>query len=641
MIHLPTHLATPRGTPHTHLVFSSAMSPVGAPLSADWRQFNYLMQMAGHEKVANKLHAKLITPWTPNAGATSRRSDAFGYTTMLAFDLDKIDTMDIDEVMSWCGGHDVLVHTTFSHGVDGLGCFRIYMLQDQELNAAEYKNVHAAVLRSLPELAARVDPTCADPGRCYFMPACPPERHHLAETRPSFGGNEVEVAKFLMNAGRSACAPQNAPMSPAALTQPAKSTAIAALMPPPATKGQRNQMLVSLAGRAYAKGYTPEALLPEAQDWGQRCTPPMDPAEVTVTIGSMWQTHTRNNPQQELRATLTDARPTAKYLLTAAELMALPPMEWCVRGVLPNRGLCSIYGASGSGKTFLAIHLALAIAFQGYWFGKHVSNAPVVYVALEGEAGISLRVQAWEKEHGLSAPANLRFVIRPVSLMEPGECDALAAEIVATVGQGTVIFIDTLNRAAPAADENTSADMGRVIESAKRLADAVLGLVILVHHSGKDAGRGMRGHSSLFAAMDAVVEVTRTKLGREWSIAKSKDSVDGAGQGFDLRSVNLGQDKWAMEVTSCVVVPAAPGRVMPTRPLRGEQQRVAHAAISRLLGDAQSSSKGEAARSAVEAAVAHVLTCEPKRRAERARALVTALLSAGHFAESNGHISNA
>ena len=33
------------------------------------------------------------------------------------------------------------------------------------------------------------------------------------------------------------------------------------------------------------------------------------------------------------------------------------------------------------------------------------------------------------------------------------------------------------------------------------------GLVLAIHHSGKDAGRGLRGHSSLHAALDAVIEV--------------------------------------------------------------------------------------------------------------------------------------
>jgi hypothetical protein len=74
---------------------------------------------------------------------------------------------------------------------------------------------------------------------------------------------------------------------------------------------------------------------------------------------------------------------------------------------------------------------------------------------------------------------------------------------------GGVLCLDTLNRAAPTADENSSRDMGEILEAAKRLQAATGGLVVLVHHTGKDSSRGLRGHSSLFAAMDAAVEVSR------------------------------------------------------------------------------------------------------------------------------------
>ena len=641
MMQFPPYIAELKGHAHHHLVFSSGKSPVGTPICVNWMQLNYWMQIAGHEKVREKLHAKLFSPWSPAEGEFGRKSDSFGYATMVVFDLDKIDTMDIDVVSSWCESNSVLVHTTFSHGVDGLGCYRIYMALDAPVNAKDYKVVHAAVLRTLPELSRRVDPTCADPARCYFMPSCPSERHYLAAMRPSLGGPVVEVGRFLQPVGIGQNAVQLVSQSPGGILSTVTTSAIAALMPPPAVQGQRNQTLTSLAGRAYAKGYTPEALQPEAELWGLKCTPPMDPKEVAATVQSMWQTHTRKNPPPAISTNVQHAQPSGKYLITAMELMALPPQDYCVRGVLPMRGLCSIYGASGSGKTFLALDIAFAIAFRTYWFGNPITNAPVVYVALEGEAGISQRVKAYEQHHGKQAPSNLRFVIRSVSLMEPGECDALGSEIVATVGRGTIIFIDTLNRAAPTADENTSADMGSVIEGAKRLADAVDGLVILIHHSGKDQSRGMRGHSSLFAAMDAVVEVTRTKLGRNWSIAKSKDSVDGDSHAFDLELVKLGFDKWGMDVTSCTVVQPIAARTVPRKPLKGEQQTKAYAAVLNLLGDALNCPMGVTTRTGAEAAVAKVLTCELKRRRERAKALVTALIQAGHFLESNGNISNA
>ena len=41
------------------------------------------------------------------------------------------------------------------------------------------------------------------------------------------------------------------------------------------------------------------------------------------------------------------------------------------------------------------------------------------------------------------------------------------------------------------------------------------------------AHKGARGHSSLFAALDGAVEVTRLVNSRSWSIAKAKDGEDG------------------------------------------------------------------------------------------------------------------
>lgn len=45
-------------------------------------------------------------------------------------------------------------------------------------------------------------------------------------------------------------------------------------------------------------------------------------------------------------------------LLTADELRDLPPLAWCVRGVLPAVGLAALFGPSSSGKSFLGFDLA-------------------------------------------------------------------------------------------------------------------------------------------------------------------------------------------------------------------------------------------------------------------------------------------
>lgn len=95
--------------------------------------------------------------------------------------------------------------------------------------------------------------------------------------------------------------------------------------------------------------------------------------------------------------------------------------------------------------------------------------------------------------------------------------------------------------------------MGLILEAAKKLQQITKGLVVIVHHSGKDASKGLRGHSSLYAAMDAVIEVAAMVISRYWRLAKSKEGRDGIRRGFRLAPRGLGYDADGEPVTSCVV----------------------------------------------------------------------------------------
>ena len=250
--------------------------------------------------------------------------------------------------------------------------------------------------------------------------------------------------------------------------------------------------------------------------------------------------------------------PVRFRLMTAGDLLRLPPVQWIVRGVLPRDGLAVVYGPSGSGKSFLVLDLLASVVDGRAWFGRKVRPVPVTYCALEGEAGLSQRMQAYQRRHGATAGAGMRFLTTAFDLLVAEDVESLAAAIGSAGVGGGVVVLDTLNRAAPGTDENSSQDMGRIIAACKHLQGLVGGLVVLVHHTGKDAAKGLRGHSSLFAALDAAVEVTRTEERRAWKLAKSKDGRDGDAEPFMLEQVELGQDGDGEPLNSCVVVRGEP-----------------------------------------------------------------------------------
>lgn len=352
-------------------------------------------------------------------------------------------------------------------------------------------------------------------------------------------------------------------------------------------------------------------------------------------------------------ADLLDApkAPQARYrLLTGADLLNSPPLQWLVRGAVPLNGLASIYGASGSGKSFLALDMCAAVADGNAWFGCRVSAAPVVYVALEGEHGFSQRVKAWRAHHARAIPDGLRFVMQPFDLRESDDIAELAYAVSASGGAGGLLVIDTLNRASGGADENSSADMGELINAAKTLQAQMGGTVLLVHHSGKDAAKGMRGHSSLHAALDAAIEVTRINDRREWHIAKSKDDGDGHTFPFRLQPVDIGTDEHGDRVTSCVVVPdespSIPRRALPPK---SGNMRVIWDALGELLRDAGDRRPPNAperlphGRPAVDlndaiSILRERLTCEGKRKTERAQQAFTGLQAKGLIAIDGGYV---
>jgi putative DNA primase/helicase len=325
-------------------------------------------------------------------------------------------------------------------------------------------------------------------------------------------------------------------------------------------------------------------------------------------------------------------------LLSVAELHAMPRMRWLIYSVLPEKGIAAVYGPSTSGKSFLTIDMVAAVAEQRDWFGYRIKkqDAQIVMVVLEAESGFRLRVEAWEAANERPFPSSVRFVFGAFRLNDRSDVLALAAAV-DTSGGADLIVIDTLNKATPGADENSSRDMGVILEGCGELQGCTGGLVLLVHHHGKDQTKGMRGHSSLFAALDAAIEVTRTDERRQWKSEKVKDGRDGQAHGFRLEIVDLGEDEDGELITSCVIrTDDAPVHCNRPRPPKGGNQKIVYDALQPLFRDAHQFGKAGAPPprpcitlgAAIEG-VRDRLTVEPKRRTERARQAITGLVASG------------
>ncbi|EBV0537736.1 hypothetical protein DNL98_10390 [Salmonella enterica subsp. enterica serovar Glostrup] len=236
-------------------------------------------------------------------------------------------------------------------------------------------------------------------------------------------------------------------------------------------------------------------------------------------------------------------------------------MDYIIKSHLPANSLCSIYGPSGSYKSFLAVSWSCHIAAGKEWAGKRTAGGSAMYVVGEGGIGVRRRVKAWEYLHNEGNQLkNLYLVNRPVFPVRPEEVREViiaAKQVEAETGQPVkLIVIDTLARCFGGNDENDARDMGAFIEGCDTIKRETGATLLVVHHSGKDEGKGARGSSAFRAALDAEFNVRREGEGGAiiLTCTKMKDSEEPRQCAYDLKAVVLFTDDDGDDVRSLVVL---------------------------------------------------------------------------------------
>lgn len=68
------------------------------------------------------------------------------------------------------------------------------------------------------------------------------------------------------------------------------------------------------------------------------------------------------------------------------EGVELPPREWMVPDLIPHRTVSLLGGDGGTGKSLLALQLAIATATDAAWIGRTILRpGPAVYISAEDE----------------------------------------------------------------------------------------------------------------------------------------------------------------------------------------------------------------------------------------------------------------
>lgn len=202
--------------------------------------------------------------------------------------------------------------------------------------------------------------------------------------------------------------------------------------------------------------------------------------------------------------------------------------SWLIPNVLPAQGTGMIYGESGSFKSFLALDMALCLAFgiPGQWGAPPVQN-DVLFLAGEGPVATGKkRWPAWMEWQDIQFRNDHRFFIkdRVPFFTDTQAWEDVKADLVELKAKPALIVIDTMTRLLTGLDENSAKDASMITNFMEQLARYYECFVLAIHHTGKDQNKGARGSSAFYANMDAVISTKLRQGGTEFRVRKQKDA---------------------------------------------------------------------------------------------------------------------
>ena len=313
--------------------------------------------------------------------------------------------------------------------------------------------------------------------------------------------------------------------------------------------GGRDNALTALVGHMRERRWDYEMAAEYAQLWNQKhCDPPLEPWEVSEKLGRAWADWTEG-----ARELLTQQMFASELL--ADKLKALEPKEepeleiwdwwrfkeegmnckdeeWIAENMIIHKGLHFIAAASGSGKSWLGIDLAIACATGRPWCHFiETTRTKVLYINEEIETR-----KFWGRfcmMHPTDIPDLHIIQKKNTKVDKPFHMNTLVNYV--KNHQIGLVVVDTFVR-IHSMDENDNGAVAKLYDRFQELIDAGAAVVILHHNKKLAPGSAitqdtMRGASDLAAQADMVLSIYH----------------DIEAKTYDVRTVkhrHIGEDDW-------------------------------------------------------------------------------------------------
>jgi RecA-family ATPase len=439
----------------------------------------------------------LVGPY--RLGANEKRANHnVESVSALVFDIDNPKGYAFEDIVALTSNYFGILHTTWSH-TENSPRYRLVVHLKKEIPAREFSKIRDSFLFFNPELATIVDPACSDISRAYYWFSFPPERANNAQCCVLMG-NPIDPTAYknpnYLEAQKNRSTHQT--------------TRLQEILAGTTTIGSRNKNLASLVGGLIAKGQTRNESLKSALQWNSQLVDPLPNDEVERTHNSIWKTHSRNNTQPNYDHHII-AKNKNFELIPASKLLASPPpkRDWVIEDFLPRKIVAAIIAAGGTGKSYLAMHIAISVASGNSLFDQFNVKNPKKVVFISGEDDTT---ELQRRLHKVAATLtgqsktlldkNLNFIDLAdsfelfternkqgeISITEnPSKiCDSITSKIGDDIG---LVIVDPISRFR-GGEENLAADSTRFVQALQQIRDQLNTSVLCLHHVNKSAGAG-------------------------------------------------------------------------------------------------------------------------------------------------------
>jgi KaiC/GvpD/RAD55 family RecA-like ATPase len=315
-----------------------------------------------------------------------------------------------------------------------------------------------------------------------------------------------------------------------------------------------------------------------------------DYSKIKFIFDGIWEGYLRENTNGIFQKTGNKLD-----FFTAKDLIGTEPpdREWVFKRLLPKKIVAALIAAGGTGKSFMAIHMAVASASGGMFLDEFISEKPIKVVYISGEDDqnelhrrLRSAVKSFSNSYKDLVKQNLSFIDFSSSFelftnkLSYGETNITEtpAKLIKLIqdklgNEVGLIIIDPVSRFR-GGEENSAPDTTRFVQTIQLLSEQLNSTVLLVHHVNKNAranGTGQnnaRGSSALVDGVRLVMELNAL------SDKEMKDQFNITPGTKELLSLSVVKSNYSKKIMPITVEKTDDGSFAPFKQERGDYRKI-------------------------------------------------------------------